>query len=218
MPDPLGINPLDRLAVIARRVALLRGILHGIRRRLRLIKHGRPLLDLLFVVLRRQRAVRAAVPDLHLRPRPLVPGIHVQHDLLPLLRGRARLAAAAGVVPLVDAPRRADEAARRDPRVEGHGADELRVRRGEHVGHHGARRTPRDVDPRRVRAVRLDGVEDHVGDGLGVAAAQVREGLLGRYVPAGPAVRRAWPYRDVPLSVGPLFPWDQVVLEVRLRC
>ncbi len=171
VPDALGIDPLHRISIVTRRVPLLREILDSACGRLTKIEDGGPLLNLLFVVLGRKRSVGAAMPNLHLRSRPGVPWIHIQNDFLPLIRRRPRLSTAARVIPLIDSPRRADETARRDAGVQGYGADEFRVRRGEHVRHHGARGAARHIDARRVHVVRLDGVENHVRDGLGVASA-----------------------------------------------
>jgi hypothetical protein len=75
----------------------------------------------------------------------------------------------------------------------------------------------RDEDLGRVGLVLLDTVQDHVGNGLGVAAAEVAQRTLARYVPARAAVRAAGPDGDVPLPVRPLFPRDLGILEVGLR-
>jgi len=138
MSDTLRVDALDELAVVACRVALFGVVLRRAGGRLAEVEYAGPLLDLLLVVLRRKGGIGAAVPDLHLGSRSIVSGIHVQDDLFPLFDRRSRLATAARIVPLVHTARGADEAARRDATVERHGADKLRVRRSEDVGHHGA--------------------------------------------------------------------------------
>ena len=93
---------------------------------------------------------------------------------------------------------------------------EVRIRRRHDIAHHGARTTTSEIHPAPVDFVRLDGVRDHVGDGLRVAAAAAHERAPRRHVPAGALVRGRRPERDVPLAVGALVPGDLGVLEVGL--
>jgi hypothetical protein len=73
-----------------------------------------------------------------------------------------------------------------------------------------------DKDLGRVGLVLLDAVQDHVGNRLAVAAAEVAQRRLAGHVPARAAMRTARPDGDVPLLVGTLLPRDLAVLGVRL--
>ena len=68
--------------------------------------------------------------------------------------------------------------------------------------HHGAGARARHKHLASVGAVLADGVRDHVGDGVAVAATVVRQRRLGADVPAGAAVRAAGIDDDEAVLIG----------------
>lgn len=127
----------------------------------------------------------------HPRPRPVIAREIPPRLITPLLRRLARLPVRTRIVPArrILRGRRAlhIEAAIGDAAVATRGLEDIRVGAGEHLGGHCAGAGARDEDARGVAAQLVDGVLDHVGDGLRVAAAVVCQGGRRRYVEAATA-------------------------------
>jgi len=82
-----------------------------------------------------------------------------------------------------------EETPRRDAGIGTRRLEEVRVRRSHDVRHHRAGARARDEHAACIALVLAEGPADHVGDGVAVAAAIVREGSGGRDIPAGAGVR-----------------------------
>lgn len=134
MPHALGINPLHARPINRARISVLRIIApRALRPVVVVSEHASPLLHLLLVVLRAQRAVGGAVVDLHPRARAVVAGVHVEDDLGPFLGCRRGLAVGAGIVPGRDARGLRHEAAGGDARVDDAGGEDVGVGGGEDI-------------------------------------------------------------------------------------
>lgn len=122
------------------------------------------------------------MPHQHPRPSPIIPRIIPPNHIPPLLRSLDILAISTAVPPARRILRRGgalhEEAPVGDARVGRPGLEDVRVGAHEDLCHHGAGGGAGDVDAVGVAAVFGHGVGDHVGDGLGVAAAVVGEGYL----------------------------------------
>lgn len=127
MPNARSIYPLDMLPIILRLVVPRRKVLDRARRRLAGPEDIGPLLDRFLIVGGGERAVRAAVPDLHPWARAGIAGVHVADNIAPCFGGRFGLPAGAGVVPLVNAAGGGDEAAGWHAGIERYGGDKLGV-------------------------------------------------------------------------------------------
>lgn len=138
----------------------------------------------------------------HLGPLAGVPRVHVQRNTLPRVLRVNALALRTARVPAIGGAR--VEAPRRDTAVHRRRGKDIRVCRGQHVGHHGAGAAPRHKDPGAVRAVGAEGVVDHVGDGGRVRTAAVRLRRNGRDVPAGAAVGALWVNHNEAVLLGEL--------------
>jgi len=57
------------------------------------------------------------------------------------------------------------------------GIEDIRVRAGHHVRHHGPGRAAHDIHPRGVALVLVKGVFDHADDSASIATAVVRQTL-----------------------------------------
>jgi hypothetical protein len=67
-----------------------------------------------------------------------------------------------------------------------------------------------------VDAILCGSIFDHVCDRIRISTSIVRQALLARHIPAGPAVWTAWPDRDVSSCVRTLLPRNLRILEVCL--
>ena len=142
-----------------------------------------PLLDGLGVVGKADRAVRLPVPKLNAGARSAVPGVHVANHGPPLRRRVRDLTAGARAAPLaggiIHGP-----ASGWNARELGASLEDLGINGDQTLRHHGAGRGPGYVDAVGVRVVLGDRVLHHVDDRPRVATTVVREGWLGRDVPA----------------------------------
>lgn len=125
---------------------------------------------------RTHQRIRRPVPKLQPRPRSGVARVGIPRKVAPLLRRLGDLALRAG---LVAAERTglvlAKRAAEGDAGEARAGAEHVRVRARQHVGHHRAGRAAEHKDVGAVAAVRAEGVVDHADDAVAVAAAAARE-------------------------------------------
>lgn len=167
-------------------------------------QHVRPLLARLIVVLRVESGINSAVVDLHLRPCTCVAGIHSVNDLTPACWSVDSLTLSAGTVPGIDLVGGRDEASCWDAVVDDTRLEDIGVRRGHDVRHHGSRTAAGDEHFARVGIVLGNSPFSHVGDAVAVAAAVVRECGFAGYVPAGTAVRAGGVDYDETISLGEL--------------
>ena len=110
--------------------------------------------------------------------------VHGANEVAPLLRRLGHAAGRAGVAPLVAARVAVRPASGRYARARRAGPDEVGVNGRHGLHQHRAARPAHDVNARRVRAVLLEHVLDHLRDGLRVAAAVVLERHRRSHVPA----------------------------------
>ena len=175
-----------------------------------------PFLDTLSVVVGAKSGVNAAVVDLETGASTAVAGVHSLDDVGPVGGGLVDVALGAGGVPGVDGAGGGDEAAGGDAGVGGGGSEELRVSSGHDVlghvsflqysrmtclhvieifgiwrthGHHGTRAGAGNKDLAGIAVVLLEGVGDHVGNGIAVTTTIVLQGLLRRDIPASSALQ-----------------------------
>ncbi len=138
--------------------------------------------------------------------------------LTPVLGRLTNVTTGAGTVPISAGLLVGLEAASWNTRVLCASDKDIRVGRGEHLGHHGARRVTNDEDLLVARAVLGLGVLDHVDDGLRVSAAIVPERSSGRDVPAGTSLtRRAGEDHHEALLLGGLGPVGVLAEVARTR-
>lgn len=171
-----------------------------------------PLLNSLVVVLRGQSRVCRAVVDLETRPGTVVSGVHSVDNAGPVLRRSVDVALRAGRVPSVDSV--GLEAACWDTRVGSRGNEKLWVGSGHDVGHHCTGAGASYENLAGIAVVLIQGVCDHVGDGIALTAAVVGESGLRRDIVAGALVWRLWVDDNEPILISQLSIWRASVVSL----
>jgi hypothetical protein len=146
---------------------------------------GRPLLDLLKKVPVKDQVIRGAMPGLEPRERAAVAWIHSLDLISPLLSSLDDLPIRAHTIGADWArSRRPGHASGSNARVACSSGESVRVRRGEHIGHHASGAGTRDKDLLGVGLVRLDHIVDHADEDLAITLAVVLERLGAGDIPA----------------------------------
>ena len=122
------------------------------------------------------------MPDLHLRARARESRVSSANLVSPLLGGLGELAVGALVVPsrgVLGGGRTCDvEASVGNTGVDGSGLEDVGVGSDKDVRHHGTGAGSGNENPLGVSTVLVNGVLDHVDDGLAVTTAIVLQGCI----------------------------------------
>jgi hypothetical protein len=194
-PDTLQPVSIDVLCEFISWDVVLR-----LRRVSRVPKDAGPLLDRLVEARNIERLIDVTMEDLHAGILARVAGVHGVYLLGPLSGCLMRLASSALGVPAAHSAR-VEATCRLAAEFRSCG-EEIRVDGGHDLlwidlakimitmwirntnRHHGARRLAGNIYLAGIAVVLLQRILDHVGQSCAIAAAIVRQGLLGRYVPA----------------------------------